>query len=487
MLGKNNNGFIKRDLVSDRYFKIRQLDGKAGSFLLWGLGVGAVIGGEFFGWNYGLAVGGFSGLVVATILMAIMYICLVYSLAEMSTMFPYTGGFYAFTRSAFGSFWGFLCGAIVSIEFVVTVATIVVGVSSYLEPILPNVPNYIIWLCTYIIFVTINSQRVEISLTISLFLCLMSIMVLCLFFGTATFSEIFRPELLFNIAPEPEKSPFWLPFGWKGVFAAIPYAIWFYLAIEGVPLAAEESEKPSKNIPKALIVGMYTLIVLSFLVLVLNTGVGGGAEAMGKSNLPLGDGLEVYYSTGYAINIALLCGVLSTVQSITHAYGRSIYALSRAGYIPRWISVTGKNHTPYRALILGGVIGYICVLIIGFSQSAIVGQVLLNMSVFGAVISYIMVMSGYIKLKIKHPKVTRPYKSPLGIIGAGIGVILSFVALLACCAVPAYQPGVIGMGIAIALSAIYYFTYSRHHIVARSPEEQAALNLAEAAEPPHSI
>ena len=76
--------------VGDDYFKARGLRRHAGMWSLWALGVGAVISGEYYGWNFGLGTGGFGGLAVAAVFMAIMYYGLVYSIAEMSPALPHT-------------------------------------------------------------------------------------------------------------------------------------------------------------------------------------------------------------------------------------------------------------------------------------------------------------------------------------------------------------------------------------------------------------
>jgi ethanolamine permease len=124
--------------------------------LLWGLGVGAVISSDFFGWNFGLASGGFWGLAIATFLMAIMYVCIVYSIAELSTALPHAGGFYSFTRNAFASWGGFIVGITDAIEYVITPAVIVVGIGGYLDALVPGVPLWAWWLILYALFIGIN-------------------------------------------------------------------------------------------------------------------------------------------------------------------------------------------------------------------------------------------------------------------------------------------------------------------------------------------
>lgn len=449
--------------------------------MLWSLGVGAVISGDFFGWNFGLAAGGFWGLLIATLLMAIMYVCIVYSIAELSAALPHTGGFYSFTRNAFGPFLGFICGVALIVEYVLSPAVSLVGISSYLQPLIPAVPVYVLWLLACVIFVGINIRSVELTLNVGFLITLVAIMVLVIFYLSILIAGIFIPELLFTIPAEPGQSATWLPKGWHGVFAAIPYAIWFYLAIEQLPLAAEETSDVARDMPKALTLGMFTLIALSLFTLVLNTGVGGGAAAIGQSNVPLAVGLEAYFGKGststFVTAIALTCGMIASFHTVIYAYGRVLFSLSRAGYLPGWISVTGKTNTPYRALLVGGVVVFICAALINVSGGGAVGAALLNMCVFGALISYVLVMVSYIKLKIARPDLPRPYSSPLGIWGATIGAGLAIFALFACFSVPDYRPGFWGVSLLLVVAIVYFFLYSRNRLVAQSPEEKVALMI----------
>jgi ethanolamine permease len=481
MLKHNFKGFVSYEAVHESYLRQRRLKGKAGWFLLWGLGVGAVISGDFYGWNYGLAAGGFWGMAIATFLMAIMYLCMVYSLAEMSTALPHAGGFYSFTRHAFGPFWGFICGVAVTIEYVLATAALVFSMSNYLKPVLPNVPNYFEWIILYLVFVAIAIHSLELTLNVSLFLTLLAIMVLGIFYANMFTAGIFKPELLFNVPADLGQSVYWLPKGWLGVFAATPYAILFYLAIEMLPLASEETEDVPKNLPKSLILGMWTLVILSVFTLVLNSGLGGGAAAIGKSEVPLGDAFDTYFGKGatsiLVTGLALTLGLAASLPTQIYGYGRILFSLSRAGYIPRWISVTSKNNTPYRALVLGTLLGLICVMLIDRGKGIQVDAVILNMAVFGAVISYILVMFSYIKLKLSHPDLPRPYQSPLGLIGAIIGAVLAIFSLVACCSVPAYRPGILGVVVIFVAASLYFCFYSRHQLVAQAPEEAAALMI----------
>lgn len=478
-------GVVSYDNVGKEYLENRKLRKSAGWILLWALGVGAVISGDYFGWNFGLAYG-FWSLAVATVLMAAMYVCMVFTIAELSAALPHAGGFFSFTRNAFGPTGGFICGLTDTIEYVITPAVIVVGIGGYANALVfganQDQPLWITfgwWLAFYGLFVAINIRGVELTLKLGLVITGIAAAVLVVFYVGALTTGAFHWELIDNIKPAETLSVPWLPRGVMGVFAALPFAMWFYLAIEQLPLAAEEAHDAVTDMPKALIWGMVTLLVLSLCTLVLNTGVGGGAAEMAESKAPLADGFRAVFGVGATSKLFTLisiAGLVASFHGIIYAYGRVLFALSRAGYFPRWISLTGKNHTPHVALILGAIVGFACAVVIELAgDKSPVGKSLLSMAVFGAVISYAMVMLSYIKLRITRPNMNRPYRSPLGIPGAVVGLVLSLIALLATFADKDARPGVWGVAVFLVIGIIYYLLYSRHHLVAQAPEEEDAL------------
>lgn len=468
---------VSYQTVDAGYLAERTLKKSAGWVLLWALGVGAVISGEFFGWNFGLGAGGFGGLGIATVVVAILYICLIFSIAELSAALPHAGGFYSFARQALGPWGGYVVGVTDTIEYVLTPAVIVVAIGGYLNTLFPAISVYVWWVVAYAGFVGINVKGVELTLKVGLVVTALAMAVLVVYFAAAIFSGAFDPALLFNIVGENGST--FLPMGVAGIFAAIPYAVWFFLAIEQLPLAAEEAHDVVRDMPKAMIWGLFTLFALGFGVLVLNTGVGGGAVALKGSASPLADGFTAIFGSGATttiLTLVALTGLVASFHTVIYAYGRVIFALSRSGYYPRFLSVTGTStRTPHRALIAGAAIGLVAAFMIAKLGSGIVGAALLNMAVFGAVISYFLVLVSFLVLRAKRPEMNRPYKSPLGVAGAWVGAALSLIALVATLADPAYRPGVYGVAIWLLVSLAWFGFYSRKRLVANAPEEEIAL------------
>jgi ethanolamine permease len=493
MATERKKGSVTYQDVDHKYFEQRGLKRHAGAWSLWALGVAAVISGDFSGWNFGLDVGGFGGLLLATVIITIMYVGLCYSIAEMSPALPHTGGAYSFARSAMGPWGGFITGLAENVEYVVTTAVVGTFAAAYARPVFAELLNFdldeMVWLIIfYVLFVGLNVFGIEATMRFSIFICFLSLAVLVVFFVMSIAN--FDAALLTNIEPEAGGTPF-LPFGVGGIFAALPFAIWFYLAIEELPLAAEESMDPARDVPRATMWGLWTLVITGVLVLFLNTGVT-GAEAIRLSGEPLLDGFRVILGseTGAALlGLAALSGLIASFHTIIYAYGRNIYSLSRAGYFPKWMSVThGTRKTPWVALLLGAVIGVLLALLLRWAGgqdsafAATVSGALLNMAVFGAVISYAMQSVAFVLLRRHFPNIQRPYRSPVGVGGAVIAGIIAVIALLATFLNEGYRPGVYGVAIWFVV-AMAYFAFSGRNRLVLSPEEEFALTRGEHGHP----
>lgn len=479
----SKNGTVTYGKTDSGYLERRGLKRYAGGWSLWALGVGAVISGDFFGWNFGLGVGGFGGLLVATIIIAVMYVGLCYSIAEMSPALPHTGGAYSFSRTAMGPWAGYITGLAENMEYVLTPAVIVVGIGGYMGAIFNSMLGVDIapplwWLVSYAIFVGINIIGVELTFKFTVFITFLALAILAIFWVGAI--PHFSWEHALNITPT-EGNSVWFPMGYSGIAAALPFAIWFYLAIEQLPLAAEEAHDPVRDMPRGLLWGILTLIVASFLTLFLNAGIAPGSAVVGQSDEPLFLAFQTIFGEGIGTSLLALvavAGLVASFHSIIYAYGRNIYSLSRAGYFPKWLSITHSTRkTPHIALVSGALLGYLVALIIQYGERFFgdvpVGAVLLNMAVFGAVIAYIMQMLAFLKLRtVKTLK--RPYVSPLGNAGAIVAGLIALVTLVFLFLNADYRIGVYGCAIWFALGLAYFAFYARHRMIL-SPEEEFAM------------
>ena len=470
-------GGVRYEDVEEDYFERRGLRRYAGVWSLWALGVGAVISGDFFGWNFGLAAGGFGGLLIATFVVILMYVGLCDAIAEMSPALPHTGGAYSFGRSAMGPWGGFITGLAENMEYVLTPAVIVVGIGGYLGAVFgtPEAFEPGWWVISYALFVGLNIWGVEASFRFTVGITLLALTVLAVFYVGAI--AHFDLDHALDIEPVDGGSR-WLPMGWQGVLAATPFAVWFFLAIEQLPLAAEEAHDPKRDMPRGILLGLFTLIVCALLTLFLNAGIPPGAAAVGASDEPLFLAFKTIFGAGIGSKVLALiavAGLIASFHTIVYAYGRNIYSLSRSGYFPKWLSVTGsKRATPHVALITGAVLGFLVALVLRFQQDALVGAALLNMAVFGAVIAYIMQLLAFLLLRRRLPAIERPYRSRTGVVGATLSGLIALTILVYLLLDESFRPGILGCSIWFALGLAYFAIHGRHALV-RSPEEEFAI------------
>ncbi|KJR39138.1 ethanolamine permease [Vibrio navarrensis] len=450
--------------TSNDYLAQRQLKrGAAGWILLAGLGISYVISGDFAGWNFGIAQAGWGGFVIAAVLMGIMYLALVLSLAEMSAAIPAAGGGYSFARQAMGPMGGFLTGLAVLIEYSLAPAAIVIFIGSAVNELI-GLDGPLVYALFYLAFVGIHIFGVGEALKVMMVIS--GLAVLAILATAVALVPEFNSANLFDIAPT-QGGSLMMPMGLYGVWAALPFAMWLFLAVEGVPLAAEEAKDPQKDVPKGIIAAMLFLLFTAVLVVVLLSGAV-GAKVIGESAVPLVDALNL---SGHAqlatfVNILGLAGLVASFFSIIYGYSRLVFALSRAGYLPKNLSLTSKRKAPVRALIYPAMLGFI----ISLTGE---GDLILAMAVVGATISYAMMSASHILLRIKFPQMPRPYKTPGGIVTSAVAFVLSIVALTG---VYAYDVRAFLFTLALfAIGMLYYLLIGQNNLIAKTAEEEFAL------------
>ena len=227
---------------------------------LWGIAVGLVISGEYFGWSYGWAAAGTLGFLVTTVFIAVMYTTFIFSFTELTTAIPQAGGPYAYGQRAFGPVGGYVAGFSTLIEFLFAPPAIALAIGAYLNVQFPELDARIAAVGAYFVFMALNIAGVTIAATFELVVTVLAIVELLIFMGVVSGGFAWS-----NFTHQ----------GWAGadrfsmatvggIFAAIPFAIWFFLAIEGAAMAAEEAKEPTRTIPRAYIGGILTLVVLAF-------------------------------------------------------------------------------------------------------------------------------------------------------------------------------------------------------------------------------
>jgi ethanolamine permease len=395
-----------------------------GPLMLWGLGVGYVISGMYFGWNLGLEKGGTLGLAVATFFIIILYLCFTFSYTELACAIPKAGGAFDYAVRALGKDWGFLGGMAQNIEFIFAPPAIAFAIGAYLNIFMPTVPILVIAIFAYLVFTALNIYGIQAAASFELVITIIAVIGLLLFAGTAL--PAFEWKNLEQNA---------LPNGWAGAFAALPFAIWFFLAIEGVANVAEETINPQRNVLIGFGSAILTLVLLCLLTFTSAVGVGGwetvvypeAGAAPSDSPLPL----ALAHTVGQAhiaykvVAVIGLFGLVASFHGIILAAGRATLEFGRVGYAPR---ILGRVHprfkTPANALLINMGIGIIALL------TGKTGEII-TIACFGALTLYIVSMVALIKLRQQEPELERPFRVPLYPLTPIVALVIASVAFVA--------------------------------------------------------
>lgn len=401
-----------------------------GPLMLWGLGVGYVISGMYFGWNLGLAEGGTLGLAVATLFIIVMYVCFTFSYTELACAIPRAGGAFDYGLRALGPHWGFLAGMAQNVEFIFAPPAIAFAIGAYLHLFLPGVPVLLIAMAAYAVFTALNVYGVKVAASFELVVTVIAVVELLVFAGAAL--PTFDAQNLTRNA---------LPHGWSGAFAAIPFAIWFFLAIEGVANVAEETINPQRNILIGFGAAIATLVALCLLTFVSAVGVAGWeavvypAPGAAASDSPLPLALARSVGEGHILYTAVtsvgLFGLIASFHGIILAGGRATFEFGRVGYAPQWLGrVHPRFRTPANALLVNTLIGIVALL------TGKTGEII-TIACFGALSLYLISMVALLRLRQTEPSLARPFRVPGYPVTPWLALVIAGVALLA---ITVYNP-----------------------------------------------
>ncbi|KAG7381391.1 hypothetical protein PHYBOEH_010983 [Phytophthora boehmeriae] len=395
---------------------------------LWALGIGAVISGQYYGWQSSL-IAGFDGMLIVLSIVTVFYVMLSFSIAELSATIPAGGGPYIFALHAIGPRAAFFSGLAETLKVIAVNASTFYTVYSYVQALFNVDEKFapVFFIAFGVIFLSLNIFGVQASFRMQACSTTLCVGLLLFFFAVSI------PYLDYGKWVVDQH---WEFTNTDNIIRAIPFAMWFYLGIEELPLASDETIEPEKNLPRGLLLCIVTLVFLSFGTATCSSLISPGAAAMADVSAPLVTSFQTIFGTGAPTTVLkwlTVFALTSSPNSYIFFMGQLLFAIAKDGYFPRFLAYEHPTRgTAVGALVFGTVMCEAIAIVLHYTiGDANLGSALINLTLLGALISYIFQLLSYIYLAVRQPGRARPYRSPFGVSGAILGIALCGVAIFA--------------------------------------------------------
>jgi APA family basic amino acid/polyamine antiporter len=341
--------------------------------------------------------------------------------AELAAAMPEAGGEYVFLNAAYGPFWGYLYGWT---QFAVaksgSIATLAAGFYTYLTAFVPVLAQPVLvtpWMIgphhtrfeihygqlvaigVILILAGVNYVGVRVGGNVQVFVTgvklflIFAIIAVGLFSGKGDFSHLSQ-----HIIPSVG--------GVAGFFAAMVSALWAYDGWNNVSMVSSEIKDPSRNLPRALILGTIAVIATYLLInvayfYVLTPGQVAGSERLAANMMEHLYGKQA----AAAVSIAVLISIFAALNGSILSGSRVPYAMARDGlFFTAAAKVHPKFLTPGNSVIMLCLWSSVVVLSGWFDD-------LYNFVIFGSWILYLMTALSVFVLRRKRPDLVRPYRT----------------------------------------------------------------------------
>jgi ethanolamine permease len=405
------------------------------------LGIAIAISGNVSGWNYGLGVGGWGGMFLAAIAMAVLFFCLTQSLAELAAALPDAGGFDGYVRRALGPTAAYLTGMSVALALAVGAGLAVSFSEAYVLAWL-GVGGWPVKLA-FIVFVMglqLRGASEAVGLTVAVGVAALVILIaFCAFMAPE-----YQSARLLSAAPDGTLTL--LPHGLGGAARCIPFALFLFLGVEQAGHAAAEMRDMARNMPKALATAIGVAFVIGMCVLLIATG-GTGADRLAAVDDPLFSAVTAHPGRTGVVFMSRLVGagaliaLLGTFFSLAYAGSRQFYHLALAGFLPRAFGSVNARQAPAAAVYLVGIIA--------LATSAFPPNSTMVVFIFLISVSHVLLLAAFLRLRRREPQLARSYRALGGSPIAAVALLLSLSVMVSC-----YQLEVRALQIAIAAIAV---------------------------------
>ena len=372
------------------------------------IAIGGAIGtGLFLGSGFAIGFAGPSVLLSYAI-GALIALLLIGCLTEMTVAHPTSGSFGAYAEHYINPWAGFVVRYAYWTANVLAIGVEVTAVALYMQYWLPNSPAWLWILLFSSSLILVNALSVHIFGSIEYWFATIKVSAIVAFIVLGSWLVYAAPKGgaigFINYTREGG----FMPHGALGAWTGVIVAIFSYLGIEMIAVAAGEAKDPGQSITRAFRAAMFRLVVFYLLTLTLVLAIVPWTKA-GHDKSPFVLAMEAAHIPGAAglINFVILVAALSAMNSQLYITTRMMFSLSRAGFAPQRLGVLNQQGVPLWALLLSsGGIAIAGVLSVVYPKTSFL--LMMAISMFGAMFTWFMVFVSHFMFRRRWIKEGKP-------------------------------------------------------------------------------
>jgi ethanolamine permease len=369
-------------------------DVKIGIWTLWAIGVGSVLGGDFFGWQLVL-YGGFFSAVGALLFSGAFYWLYAGVITELAARYRTSGGAFDFVKYAVGKRSASMMAVLGFLKLILANSALALAISSYLEQAgMDQRYEFFYNFAIYAIFTFLDCIGIRQSANAQVLATLFCIVILVFWAGSC----------LTKFTLKDVKSEGYFHNGAIGFFEGLPFALQFFDGFEEVPLLMSYASDPQSTIPRAVLWSYLSVAAIALMVLISGSGIS-DAAALLDSETPLMDGIDMIYGDGTrisdAIAVFVVLGLLVNFFAFVLFASQQVQAIAEAGQLPSFLAYRHPKHgAPIRASIFSSCVGLALTtgfsLVFGPDDSQ---RILITASLTPAVLSYYVLLECIVRVR----------------------------------------------------------------------------------------
>jgi amino acid transporter len=356
---------------------------------------------------------------VAVVLVGLTY-------AELASAMPKAGGEHVYSHRALGSTASFICTWAILLGYVSVVAFEAVALPTVVDYLVPGFSRGYLWtiagwdveltwvlvgVIAAICMTAINIIGIRTAAKLQFLVTVLVIAVgVLLIGGAANAGSIDNMQPLFDNGAK----------GLLGVLVMVPF---MFVGFDVIPQSAEEVDIPFSEIGSTLMISIL-MAVLWYVLIIAAVSMGLPEIDRAASSLPTADATAAVFGGPWAAKLLVVAGIggiLTSWNAFLIGGSRAIYALARAGQLPRSLgALHPRYNTPHNAVLLIGALSVIAPL---FGRPALVW--LVDAGGLGIVTAYAFVAWSFLRLRTQEPDMPRPYKVRNGHLIGWAALVLS--------------------------------------------------------------